>query len=106
MRSTTLRPETSNYWIFFSTQKRQQIGAFALDLRRRAGVVKSYDCRQRCLEFLPRFGVVVVQGRRFDLPTRGDGADRQSIVKTQTQQLDAAQGGRTGATGVVLLTLC
>jgi hypothetical protein len=67
-------------------------------------MVKGHDFHQRRLEFLSRLGVLVVQRGRVDLPARGDSADAQSIVKTQTPQLDASQGGRAGAAGVFLLT--
>ena len=66
--------------LVFSTQERQQIGALALDLRWRAGMVKSYDFRQRRLELLSRLGVFVVQRRRTDLPACGEiGADTRLI---------------------------
>src|SRR5205823_255442 len=64
-----------------STEQVQQLGAGALDLRRRAGLMAGDHLAQRRQELLARPRVLAMQERGLDLPALRDGADRQPLMK-------------------------
>ena len=59
-------------------------------------MVGADDLAQRGAEVLARLGVVVVQPRGWQVPQAGDLADRQALVETQAQELDAVKAALKG----------